>query len=77
MKKDFNRRSNEIKSTIQFSFKEILISLKKSLNTKYKLWSLFYNFELLANHYLKFAYIIENYDCLNNSQSKNNCFNKT
>lgn len=57
LKKDFNRRSNEIKSTIQFSLKEILISLNKSLNIKYKLWGLFYNFELLAKHYLKFAYI--------------------
>nr|YP_009402607.1 ATP synthase B chain precursor [Sheathia arcuata]ARX95747.1 ATP synthase B chain precursor [Sheathia arcuata] len=57
LKKDFNRRSNEIKSTIQFSLKEILSSLDKSLNTKYKFWSLFYNFELLAKHYLKFAYI--------------------
>lgn len=61
LKKDFNSRSNEIKSTIQFSLKDISISLNKTLSTKYKLWSLFYNFELLANHYLKFAYIAANW----------------
>lgn len=61
LKKDFNSRSNEIKTTIQFSLKDISISLNKTLNTKYKFWSLFYNFELLAKHYLKFAYIVVNW----------------
>nr|AVK39578.1 ATP synthase F0 subunit 4 [Sheathia arcuata] len=61
LKKDFNHRSNEIKSTIQLSLKEIEISLNKALNTKYNLWNLFYNFKLLAKHYLKFSYIVSDW----------------
>lgn len=58
LKKDFNNRNIKIKLLIQSSLKDIFISLNNALSVKNKFWNLFYNFELLANHYLKFACVV-------------------
>lgn len=58
LKKDFNNRNVKIKLLIQSSLKDIFISLNSALSIKNKFWNLFYNFELIAKHYLRFAYIV-------------------
>nr|YP_010316757.1 ATP synthase F0 subunit 4 [Batrachospermum sp.]UNB13410.1 ATP synthase F0 subunit 4 [Batrachospermum sp.] len=58
LKNDLSDRSTKIKNLLKTSLKEVSISLNTAINTKHRFWDLFYNFERLTKHYLKFTYIV-------------------
>jgi Mitochondrial ATP synthase B chain precursor (ATP-synt_B) len=58
LKNDLNERSTKIKNLLETSLKEVSTSLNTAINTKYRFWNLFYNFERLIRHCLKFGYVV-------------------
>nr|YP_009441349.1 ATP synthase F0 subunit b [Lympha mucosa]ATN23358.1 ATP synthase F0 subunit b [Lympha mucosa] len=58
LRNDLDERNKKIKKLLEISINEISTSLRNVINIKYKFWNLFYNFERLVNHYVKFVYVI-------------------
>nr|AVK39561.1 ATP synthase F0 subunit 4 [Paralemanea sp.] len=56
IKTSLNKRCHGIKNSLETSFKEVSVSLDNSIKSKHKFWALFYNFQQLAKHYLRFIY---------------------